>query len=496
MQTFFDWFSARKIERSDPWLILGKGPTFSKKDSYDLRPFHVLSLNHVVREQSVRVAHIIDYHVVDDCADAIRRNAEVLVMPWRPHVKYRPGQRNLDELARTNPTLRLMNESGRLAYYNLISTRETQGDSPVVRVKFFSAEAALNLLAQAGVRQVRSLGVDGGNTYSPKFDDLKDKTLLSGGHASFDLQFEGFAQTILTASVDYAPLDMEAPIRIYVGATEAQMLPLKVLEYSIRKHASVSVKVFPLHQARIEIPQSKDKINQPRTPFSFQRFLIPELAGRRGRAIYLDSDMLVFKDIRRLWNLPFDGADLLTVRELDVAGRRPQFSVMILDCERLDWDVQAIVAALDNGGLSYEQLMFEMPIAKRIRASIDPSWNSLERFKVGQTALLHYTDMQWQPWVSRLNSLNRLWTQALFEAIDRGYITSRDVAEEVRRGHVRPSLLYQVNERIIDSRRLNRRARALDGSFIPPTSFNSKQPPTSRKRFTRFLNQLLMPAKR
>lgn len=496
MQTFFDWFSARKIERSDPWLILGKGPTFSKKDSYDLSQFHILSLNHVVREQSVRVAHVIDYQVVDDCADAIRRNAEVLVMPWRPHVNYRPGKRNLEELARTNPTLRLMNESGRLAYYNLSSTRETHGDSPVVRVKFFSAEAALNLLAQAAVRQVRSLGVDGGNTYSPKFDDLKDKTLLSGGHSSFDLQFEGFAHTILNTGVDYAPLDLEAPIRIYVGATETQMLPVKVLEYSIRKHASMSFNLFPLHQAGIEIPQPKDEKNRPRTPFSFQRFLIPELAGRRGRAIYLDSDMLVFKDIRQVWNLPFAGADLLTVCELDAGGRRPQFSVMILDCERLDWDVQAIVAALDNGELSYEQLMFEMSIAKRIRASIDPSWNSLERYRAAHTALLHYTDMERQPWVSRLNPLNKIWTQELFEAIERGCITSSDVAEEVRRGHVRPSLLYQVNERITDSRRLNRRARALDESFIPPTCFTNKQSSTSRKKLTRFLNHLVMSAKR
>lgn len=455
--------------------MLGKGPTFSKMGSYDISRFHTLSLNHVVRERPVRVAHIIDFDVVDACAEAIQRNAEVLVMPWRPHVHYRPGARNLHQLAEVNPTLRLMNEAGRLAWYNLSSTREKHEDSPIVQVRFFSAEAGLSLLARAGVRQVRSLGVDGGNTYSPRFDDLKDKTLLSGGHASFDLQFAGFAKTILTTGIDYAPLDVEAPIRVYVGATAAQMLPVKVLEYSIRKHASMTVELFPLHRAGIEIPQPKDERNRPRTPFSFQRFLIPDLAGRRGRAIYLDSDMLVFKDIRRLWNLPFDGADVLAAREENIPGG-PQFSVMLLDCASLDWNVDAIVKALDEGQLSYEQLMTEMPVAKCPRASIDPAWNSLERFKERKTALLHYTDMERQPWVSRHNPLNKLWTRELFEAIDACHITSAFVEEQVRCGHVRPSLLYQISKRIINSRRLGKEARALDRNFTSPAGVRGDQP--------------------
>lgn len=468
MQTFFEWFRARAISERDPWLMLGKGPSFSKRDSYDLSRFHTLSLNHVVREQPVRAAHMIDYDVVDACAEAITRNAEVLVMPWRPHVEYRPGARNLGELAQINPTLRLMNERDRLAWYNLGTTPERQGDSPVVHARFFSAEAGLNLLAHAGVRQVRSLGVDGGRAYSSAFDDLKDKTLLAGGHASFDPQFRELAQIILTTGVDYAPLDTEAPVRVYVGATEAQMLPVKVLEYSIRKHASMSVQVIPLHRAGVEIPQPADERNRPRTPFSFQRFLIPELAGRRGRAIYLDSDMLVFEDLRRLWQLPFDGADLLAARAAPTESRRPQFSVMVLDCEALRWDVRAIVESLDRGELTYEQLMFEMPVAGRVRVSIEPAWNSLERFRHGETALLHYTDMERQPWVSRLNPLNRFWTQELLAAIDGGHITREEVEEHVARGHVRPSLLYQVDERVTDSRRLSKEARALDRTFIRP----------------------------
>src|SRR5881394_780918 len=195
--------------------------------------------------------------------------------------------------------------------------------------------------------------------------------------------------------------DAGSPIRVYVGSQDAQMLAVKVLEFSIRQYATLPVEVMPLHHARVEVPMPKHAHNRPRTPFSFQRFYIPALAGFQGRAIYVDSDMQVFRDIRELWTLPFEGADLLAVRAPGESSRRPQFSVMLLNCGELRWELPAIVAALDRGELTYETLMYEMAVAKRIRAGIDPRWNSLEQYREGETALLHYTDMPTQPWVSR-----------------------------------------------------------------------------------------------
>ena len=113
----------------------------------------------------------------------------------------------------------------------------------------------------------------------------------------------------------------ETPVRVYVGSQDAQMLAVKVLEFSIRRHTTADVVVFPLHEAKIEFPTPREVKNRPRTPFSFQRFYIPALQGQRGRAIYLDSDMQVFRDIQELWNMPFDGADLLAAREPGASGR-------------------------------------------------------------------------------------------------------------------------------------------------------------------------------
>ena len=261
---------------------------------------------------------------------------------------------------------------------------------------------------------------------------------------------------------------MPSPVRIYVGSQDAQMLAVRVLEFSIRAHTSADVVVFPLHQAQIEFPSPADSRNRPRTPFSFQRFYIPALQGYQGRAIYLDSDMQVFRDIGEVWDLPFDGADLLAAREPGESSRRPQFSVMLLNCDELRWNLTDIVAALDRGELTYETLMYDMTVARSIRAAIPPTWNSLEHYVPGETGLLHYTDMPTQPWVSLENPNGYLWVRDLIAMIDAGFESRALVEEHVRLGFVRPSLLYQLEHRIERSEQLPKNVRALDEHFVPP----------------------------
>lgn len=469
MRSFFDWI-AEEESRRRAWLVYGKGPSFSTRHRFDTSSYNVLSLNHAVREVPVDVAHVIDLDVVEAAADAIEGNARYLAMPWQPHVKNRPGRRTLDELLADVPVLARLSAAGRLLYYDFCSGKRRSGHGPVVQARYFSAEAALSLLALAGVRQVRSLGIDGGRSYGTEFTDLRDKTLLNNGHQNFDIQFRGIARTIMTSGIDYAPLDVEAPVRVYVGSQDAQMLSVKVLEYSIRKHASLTVEVHPLHVAgadiRVPMPQALE--NRPRTPFSFQRFYIPQLAGFRGRAIYVDSDMQVFRDIRQLWTLPFGDADLLAAREPGESGRKPQFSVMLLNCDRLRWNLDDIVARLDRGELTYKTLMYDMAVAEQVAADIDPSWNSLERYVEGETSLLHYTDMNTQPWISRENPLGYLWCRDLLEAVDSGFIPADYVREHVRLGYVRPSLVYQIEHRAEDPLLLPRSAQQLDAGFTPP----------------------------
>jgi len=468
MKHFFDWFAESGFQPERPWLILGKGPSFSERDRLDLTGFATLALNHVVREGPVDVAHAIDLDVVTSSEAILEANARVLVMPWIPHVANKAQDRDLASWIASVPVLRRLDAAGRLLWYDLSTTKIQHGGKPVVQARYFSAEAALSLLALAGARRVRSLGVDGGASYSQTFSDLSDVTRLNNKHTTYDLQFQGLARTIMTTGVDYAPLTIPSPVKVFVGSQPEQKLSVKVLEYSIKKHASLTTEVMPLYEASFDFPVPKDPANRPRTPFSFQRFFIPALCGHAGRGIYVDSDMQVFKDIRGLWTIPFDGADLLAAREPGESGRRPQFSVMLLDCAALGWDIRKLVAGLDDGTYTYETLMYEMKAAKIVRAGIDPAWNSLERYEEGTTALLHYTDMPKQPWLSLANPLAYLWARDLIEAVESGFLSRELVAEEVAAGHVRPSLLYQVDHRVDECDLLPAEARELDRSFVPP----------------------------
>lgn len=251
--------------------------------------------------------------------------------------------------------------------------------------------------------------------------------------------------------------------RIFVACTPAERLPLQVLAFSLRETSSVPVEVVAIHDFDRPIPRPADLRNQPRTPFSFQRFLIPALCNFEGRAIYMDADMQVFADIAQLWNQPMDGHDLLTVADA-ADGRRSQFSVMLLDCGRLAWHVDDIVKGLDAGAYTYEQLMGSMCVASSIGRTLDPAWNSLESHVAGRTKLLHYTNMVTQPWVSLENPLGDLWVACLQRAMTQGAITSEQVQAAVAAGHVRPSLLPQA----LGQKTARARLRPLDRGFVPP----------------------------
>jgi hypothetical protein len=485
MKNFFEWFSSEPQYASKPWLVLGKGPTFAKIGNYDLRDFFLLGLNHVVREQPVDILHIIDVSVFDAVKDDIK-NAKYVVVPWFPHIDYRlplvkrtfhrAGDHPLPYWIEREPVLKELDASQRLLWYDAStsSTRAPQA-SAVVPVVAFSSTAAINLLALAGVRTIRSLGIDGGQNYSKAFSDLSSTTRLDSGQEAYDLQFAAMARSIIEHGLDLAPLDAQAPARIYVGCEPEQVLPAKVLEYSIRKHASLSVEVVPLFRAiqKLTGPAegSANHGGAPgQTPFSLQRFAIPELGAHQGRAIYLDSDMLVFKDIRQLWLWPLNDAQILTVpKRVDERAVGPQFSVMVMNCEALDWRYSNIVDELRSGRSDYGAMVYEMKGASRIADVLPAGWNHLEHYERDETALLHYTDMLDQPWLVTHNKLGYLWTGVLLEAIADGFITVDEVREQVELGWVRPSVLYQVEKGIADPLLLPRQVIKRDmREFVPP----------------------------
>jgi hypothetical protein len=437
-----DWIRSTTIE-SKPWLLLGKGPSFARRGEFPLADYNLIGLNDVVGEQKLDVAHIIDLDVVANCAEALRDNCRFLVMARRPHVHFVPSERRLEDCFDEFPVLRELDEQGRLVWYDA-GTATPIGAAPPIKVRFFSSEAAMNILGEMGVKKVRTLGIDGGSTYSSEFATLPE---LQNGLPSFDAQFRELEDIVARYGIDYDPLI--EPMRVFCGLDESQIVAARVLEYSIRRHASRPVRFFPM--LNVPTPEPKDPKNRGRTGFSFSRFHIPKLAGYSGRALYVDADMQVFADMAQLWDIPFDGAKVMCTRQdepppqwKDSSWFKPgrQMSVMMLDCSRLDWRIEDIIGGLDEGRYTYEELMFKLCVVDpdEINDNLPPAWNHLEHYEPGETKLLHYTVVPTQPWKNDSSPLRTLW-EPEFEAARNAGVVHRDEAFQLaRRGHIKPSL--------------------------------------------------------
>lgn len=430
-----------------PWLLLGKGPTYSRIKELDLEQYNVFGLNHVVRDTPVDVAHIIDVDVVEDLGDKLLTNCDWLIMPRRPHFRCHPTQfLLLDDFLPASPILNELDRRGRLVWYNL-STGKDRDDSPLIDVRYFSSEAALHILGEMGATTVRTLGIDGGRSYSNQFEDLEEKTLLRNGHHHFDIQFPLLEQIARQKAIDFAPI--VEPIKVFVGCDQTQLVAARVLEYSIRKFTSRPVQVQIMMDLEHPVPIRQD--NRPRTSFSFYRFMIPQLCNFSGKAIYLDADMLVLSDLEELWNLPLDNCSIQCSRQdeppevwKDNKWFRPgrQFSVMLLDCSRLSWNIDEIVGNLDRGTFDYPGLMFDFRLVDQseIVEMIAPEWNSLEHFVEGRTKLIHFTNVPTQPWKTNSNPLDSIWMHYFREALQAGAIPVDEVERGLEQGWLKVEL--------------------------------------------------------
>lgn len=446
----FEWIGSHN-RNVVPWMVLGKGPTFALRNRVDLSQYTTVALNHAVSAQSVDIAHAIDISVIEDCSGVLEENAKWLLMPLYPHVDCKYSGLSITDFFESLPVLKRFDDAGRLLWYDLVSAPNNHS-RPVVR-GVFSAAVVIELLGQLGVKRVKTLGVDGGNSYSGCFDT---KDLLLNEIPTFDVQFKQIDQSV--EDYDMSVSKAIDPIRIFVGCDDSQLVAGKVLEHSIKQHTEHPVEVLFMNNMPVAPPVHEK--NRPGTGFSFNRFLIPKLAGYRGRAIYLDADMLVLDDIEKLWNTPMGECKVLCSVQEEVPrgwedgknnnlgegrywtpGR--QMSVMLMDCGRLDWDVNEVIRGLDEGRYSYKELMAEFCILNEadVGDNIPNTWNCLEWFEEGQSQLVHFTVVPTQPWKNDRNALEKLWLSAFRAAYCAGAVPLELIRESVDRRWIKPSLL-------------------------------------------------------
>jgi len=242
-------------------------------------------------------------------------------------------------------------------------------------------------------------------------------------------------------------------IQVYVGTDRSQVLAVDVLAYSIRRHTKQAVEIHSMLD--LDIPAPRDIRQGQRTGFSFARWAIPELASHRGRAIYVDADMLVFRDIGDLWNVPMGGAKIAVLEPHRKIGRnvrvnRNETSVMVLDCARCDWTLRGLVAGLGEA-YDYQQMMSGLCFLddRDIARTIPADWNRLEYY-ASTTGLLHYTLTPTQPWVSARNPLGHFWIDEVRRMIADGVLGISKIKEEIDLGYFRPSLVVEIEDGAIN----------------------------------------------
>ena len=91
---------------------------------------------------------------------------------------------------------------------------------------------------------------------------------------------------------------MSDRINIFIGYDRRESATYHVLCQSILETTTSPVSIMPLHGPMLS---NFDGQQDGTNAFIYSRFLIPDLMGFKGWALYLDSDMLVRTDLSELW---------------------------------------------------------------------------------------------------------------------------------------------------------------------------------------------------
>lgn len=88
-------------------------------------------------------------------------------------------------------------------------------------------------------------------------------------------------------------------MRIFIGVDPRDQVSFNVLQWSIVRRSTRPVAICPLVLPQLGFSR------QGLTQFTFTRYLVPSLCGFKGKAIFLDSDMLCLGDVAELFSYEF-----------------------------------------------------------------------------------------------------------------------------------------------------------------------------------------------
>jgi hypothetical protein len=177
-------------------------------------------------------------------------------------------------------------------------------------------------------------------------------------------------------------------IKIFIGTSGVDdEKASQVLSYTLTKHASEELDITYMS------PDNMGQWNSNTwgTPFSGFRWAIPSICGFKGKAIYIDVDMVCFHDIADLWNTDM-GDNAILIRRVNAGN---ESSLMLIDCEK----AAQYIPSLDELK-TMPNINSTMHNKLKHVGYYDPTWNVLdgENYDIGSMKVLHYTRRESQPW--------------------------------------------------------------------------------------------------
>jgi len=262
-------------------------------------------------------------------------------------------------------------------------------------------------------------------------------------------------------------------VRVFIGSGEASVLACHTLVQSLRQNTRRPLDLWIFNgthnavehndEPPVLAPLSLRLKYRQKTEFSLYRYLIPEICGHRGRAIYLDSDTVCLGDIGELFDTPLHGRDFLAKADGYGPGSWAS-SVMLIDCERTCFDLERIFDDIDQGVYKagdFSRLSRAFCDRHTCRVGeLDPRWNEFDQ-RATETKLVHYTNLMTQPWKYPGHPAGDLWFDYFYQALASGTLTARDIDTSIERGYARPDILAGNRPRW-------RRVRRLAGMMLRP----------------------------
>lgn len=190
-------------------------------------------------------------------------------------------------------------------------------------------------------------------------------------------------------------------IKVFVGcaANHEDAESQAVLEYTLRKHTKQNVAIYWMRLSRDPASPFYSDLDKGAgwntskwaTPFSGFRWAVPELCDFKGRALYIDSDMIFMADVQELFDQPINGVALIK------GGNRS--CVMLWDCAAA---VSFVLPLCELQRIAAQHNLMRSSIAK-VSSVFQGNWNCLdgEKLHLNDIKLLHYTSMPHQPHLNR-----------------------------------------------------------------------------------------------